>query len=308
MGFVMRKFLFCFLIFNLFFINSSLISESTIYSPDIEIDQSFTYEIITSSLDVTHKRKHFVVEDVFQFGLQQFSISNPIEISVINYTDSYVNFTLSCQGSNFSLIDPLDPALLYNYYSVYLSHFLFFPQMIASSFAYDYIEYGNFNSSYFAIGLQLGTFFFFSTNSTVWISIQEILSFLEDKDNYNINSDDFDVVFSYLDSDGLIYIEGWYSGDITYSNVSTVVNSGFQLVFNKTSGVLQGLRIKGSVDGIYGDFRSTCYTEFHMELLNYDLPEFSLYNHITPVFGSYMFYFGLVLIPIIIIRKKCERK
>lgn len=301
MGFVMRKFLFCFLIFNLFFINSSLISESTIYSPDIEIDQSFTYEVITSSLDVSHKREHFVKDEVFQYFLQQFSISNPITISVVNVSDIVINYTLSCQGSNFSRLSSLNPTMV-DIMIVYFNNLLFYPVHIADNFYYDYIEHGNFSSGYYATGLQLDdTLFFISTNNTVWTLLQENLAFIESEENYNLN----DVVeTSYLDSNGLIYIEGWFSGVIDYNKVRAFANNGFQLVFNKTSGLLYGVRIKGSYDGVFENFRLTCHTEFHLELLNYDLPEFSLYDHVTPVFGSYMFYFGLVLIPIIIIRKK----
>ena len=129
MGFVMRKFLFCFLIFNLFFINSSLISESTIYSPDIEIDQSFTYEVITSSLDVSHKREQYIKDDVFQYNLQQFSISNPISISVVNVSDIVINYTLSCQGSNFSRLSPLLPSFLDSLMSVYINNLLFYQSL-----------------------------------------------------------------------------------------------------------------------------------------------------------------------------------
>lgn len=96
MGFFMKKFLFCFLIFNLFLVNSSFANTSTVYSPDIEIGQFFTYEVITSSLDVTHKREQFVKENVFHYYMQQFSIDNHVEISVVNVTNEIVNFTFSC--------------------------------------------------------------------------------------------------------------------------------------------------------------------------------------------------------------------
>lgn len=308
MGFVMRKFLFCFLIFNLFFINSSLISNSTTYSPNVENGQTFTYEIITSSLDVTHKREQYIKDEVFQYNLQQFSISNPITISVVNVSDIVINYTLSCQGSNFSRLSPFDPTELDSYMRMYFNNLLFYPESIADNFYYDYIEYGNFSSGYYATGLQLDdTLFFISTNNTMWTLLQENLAFIESEENYNIDDVDFEVETSYLDSNGLIYIEGWFSGVIDYNKVRAFANNGFQLVFNKTSGLLYGVRIKGSYDGVYENFGLTCHTEFHMELLNYDLPEFSLYDHVTPVFGSYMFYFGLVLIPIIIIRKKCAR-
>lgn len=190
---------------------------------------------------------------------------------------------------------------------VFIRHFLIYPEIIASNFAYDYIEFGNFNSCYYSIGLQLETLFFLTVNNSVWNSLQEVLSYYENKDNYYEN-DDFEVATVFIDSNGLIYLEGWFSGALAYDDEEYVINNGFQWVFNKTSGVLYGLRIKGSMDGKYDDFRIACHTEFHMELLNYDLPEFSLYDHVTPVFGSYMIYFRLVLIPIIIIRKKCERK
>lgn len=308
MGLFVRKFLLWFLISSLLFVNISYISESPPCSPDVEIGQSFTYEIITSSLDVTHKREHFVKDDVFQYFLQQFSISNPITISVVNVSDLVINYTLSCQGNNFSRLSPLDLTMLDSHMSVYFNNLLFYPENVASNFYYDYIEYGNFSSGYYATGLQLDdALFFISTNNTMWTILQENLAFIESEENYNIDEVDFEVETSYLDSNGLIYIEGWFSGVIDYEKVRAFANNGFQLVFNKTSGLLYGVRIKGSYDGVYENFRLTCHTEFHMELLNYDLPEFSLYDHVTPVFGSYMFYFGFVLIPIIIIRKKIKR-
>jgi len=309
LGFNLRKILFCILITSLLFVNTSFICESTTFSPDLEIDQSFTYEVITTSLDVSHKREHFVKDEVFQYFLQQFSISNPITISVVNVSDIVINYTLSCQGSNFSRLSPLDPTMLDSYMIVYFNNLLFYPEYIASNFYYDYIEYGNFSSGYLATGLQLDdTLFFISTNNTMWTLLQENLAFIESEDNYNLDDVDFEVETSYLDSNGLIYIEGWFSGVIDYNKVRAFANNGFQLVFNKTSGLLYGVRIKGSYDGVFENFRLTCHTEFHMELLNYDLPEFSLYDYVTPVFGSYMFYFGLVLIPILIIRRKFARK
>jgi len=309
MGLFVRKFLLWFLISSLLFVNISYISESPPCSLDVEIGQSFTYEVITSSLDVSHKREQYVKEDVFQYFLQQFSISNPIAISVVNISDLVINYTLSCQGSNFSRLSPLLPSFLDSLMSVYINNLLFYPVSIADNFYYDYIEYGNFSSGYIATGLQLDDILFFiSTNNTMWTILQENLAFYESEENYNIGNDDFKVETSYLDTNGLIYIEGWFSGVIDYNKVRAFANNGFQLVFNKTSGLLYGVRIKGSYDGVFENFGLTCHTEFHMELLNYDLPEFSLYDHVTPVFGSYMFYFGLVLIPIIIIRKKCARK
>lgn len=307
MGLFVRKFLLWFLISSLLFVNISYISESPPCSPDVEIDQSFTYEVITSSLDVSHKREHFVKDDVFQYFLQQFSKSSPITISVVNVSDWIINYTFSCQGSNISRLSPLDPTMLYSHMSQYINNLLFYSENIASNFYYDYIEYGNFSSGYYATGLQLEELFFISTNTTMWTSLQEILAFYESEDNYNIGDDDFEVETSYLDTNGLIYLEGWFSGVIDYNKVRAFANNGFQLVFNKTSGLLYGVRIKGSYDGVFENFGLTCHTEFHMELLNYDLPEFSLYDHVTPVFGSYMFYFGLVLIPVIIIRKKIKR-
>jgi hypothetical protein len=305
MGFVLRKILFCLLIINLFFVNGSFIGESAIYSSNIEIDQSFTYEIISSSLDVSHRREHLVKEDVFQYDLQQFLITSPITISVVNITELVVNYTFSCQNYNVSRLSPLTPEMLTTYFYVYFNYLLFLPEIIASNFVNDYNEFGNFSSSYYSIGLQLEALFFITTNNTIWTSVQEILGFIESAENYNLgNLDDFDVKTSYSESNGLVFLEGWFSGVIDYSNVRTVANNGFLLVFNKTSGLLYGSWNKGSIDGVYENFRITCHTEFQMELLGYDLPDFSLYDHVTPVFGSYMFYFGFVLVPVIILSKK----
>lgn len=307
MGFVLRKILFCLLIINLFFVNGSFIGESSTYSSNIEIGQSFTYEIISSSLDVSHKREHLVKDDVFQYDLQQFLITSPITISVVNITELVVNYTFSCQDYNVSRLSPLLPEMLNSLFSVYFNNLLFFPESIATNFVNSYNEFGNFSSSYYSNGLQLDALFFISTNNSLLTSVQENLAFYETEENYNIDSIDFEVETTYLDSNGLIYMEGWFSGVIDYNKVRSVVNNGFQLVYNKTSGLLYGLRVKGSFDGVYTNFGITCYTEFHMELLNYDLPDFSLYDHVTPVFGSYFIYFGFVLVPIIILRKKITR-
>ncbi|NHJ49175.1 MAG: hypothetical protein FK733_15410 [Asgard group archaeon] len=83
-----------------------------------------------------------------------------------------------------------------------------------------------------------------------------------------------------------IYYEGIYHHNVTEGSELILVHSNvkhnLQMAFNKTNGVMLGIRVKGTLSGVANETAIFIQYEQHTELEGYNLPNFEFGVDITP--------------------------
>jgi hypothetical protein len=180
-----------------------------------------------------------------------------------------------------------EPDLLNSFIAVYFSYYLQTTLAIATFTASDFDEYGDFDSTDASLGMRLEALFFVPPNETIWSIWEETCEWYSN--GSAIKTEFFDGVtkcnFELVDD--IVLIESWTHGRIKQDHREGYHNQGFLTAYNKTTGVLLGLRSKGTFYGmVLGNYIVDSSSELHLELASFDLPEFSLYTtNSTPSLG-----------------------
>ncbi|MEA2071129.1 MAG: choice-of-anchor S family protein [Asgard group archaeon] len=279
--------------------------------------ESFIYEIITSDLYSSINSEEFNVSS-FQFGGHQFS-GGPVEISVTGVTDDAVNYTTSCQ--NVSINETIFDKSTFDVKSLFMffiSYYYLYVMSVGRSIHDSFSSAGNFSSIFYSDGLSLDLMMYFiGTGESNWNFLENLAYDLNNSSSDLIQYGDFYFLPSsaiYYESDNVVSFESWFNGVLSIpNNFQAKISNGFTFAYNKSNGVLLGLRTKGTFDGEIDGDSVYCSTEFHIELENYNLNDFTLYTDpsITEE-GSLSFmhpiFTFIVIIPLITFiqrRKQC---
>ncbi|NHJ48498.1 MAG: hypothetical protein FK733_12000 [Asgard group archaeon] len=300
----MKKIFGFILIISLFF-GVSFVNVQSADDYSILEGKTFVYDVVASSIKATVSGKHFSIE-AFQLNEIQFSINNFLEMSYTSYDYPFVHFSLSCDGQdfNFAFIDSdIWKNVIFDYYMLQ-------SYGIAILFQQAFENTGNLSTSPFAIGLDLKMMLYFViANQTTWDQFQDLSIWyaslsLDDPENYV----SFFSNSTYYELNDIAYFEGFLqTTDYTSGGHEGTANHGFLCAYNMTNGVLLGFKSKGFFDGkLYGD-KTFCETELHIELVDYDLPDYSLFTETIDFTIVYIVTFGSFFFAIVIVVKRRKK-
>ncbi|MBN1329563.1 MAG: hypothetical protein JXA54_08830 [Candidatus Heimdallarchaeota archaeon] len=283
---------------------SFIIETHSSFVPSTLVGQSFVYNVLTSNLNVTLDRKDYFV-DTFQFEQQQYPAQTDVEIVVNASNYNNINYTQTIGTDSYNIKFPYLVDMAYSYVYVLTDYYSDYALDIASTIMSDYIEEGNFSSSSYGSGLLLELAYFLPPNETIWSIFQTISSNQLNTSNYDEIVFDIIVQSSYTEQNGFVYLESYINCKIYKRDYyDGKLNNGFLLIYEKSTGVLYGLHIKGTFDGKLLNRSIRCDTEFHIELADYDMPELSLYTALTPNAGIVLISFGLTICAVFTIKRK----
>lgn len=278
-------------------------TQSTVVPTSLD-GQSFVYNVITCELNVTLDRKDYFV-DTFQFKQQQYPAQTDVEIAVNASNDNNINYTQTIGTDNYNIKFPYLVDMAYSYVYVLTDYYSDYALDIASIIMSDYDESSNFSSSSYGSGLLLELAYFLPPNETIWNTFQTISSNQLNTSNYDEIVFDIIVQSSYTEQNGFVYLESYINCKIYERDYyDGKLNNGFLLIYEKSTGVLYGLHIKGTFDGKLLNKSIRCDTELHIELADYDMPELSLYTALSPNAGLVIISFGLTICAIVTIKRK----
>ena len=276
-------------IFNVNFNNSTLNSEN------IE-GESFVYEVLKSNLDLTFNKEHFS-SNTFQIERIQFPTSDNVHLFVDNYSSEKIYYTISCANYQETDHSMYNPSKLESYLIGIFTLYLDLPFAIASSLVRSYEDGGNYAQSYFRHGLRLFAVYFLPVSTPMWMIMDEINTWFNNQSGVNTLYYAAGTARSEcIIDDDFVHLEIWFHGTLDYESfdgekVEGDVNSGFLTVYNKTNGVLLGLRYLGTFNGKINNKKVDFIDELQLELLSFDLPSLSLYSVFTPNASIYNIFF-----------------
>lgn len=299
----MKKIIFFIFICSLFTSCFTLEGNSTTHRTNNLKEQSFVYEILTSTIDTTIRRDHYSI-NTFQINGNQFSTDNSVRLTVNNYTSDFINYTLSCSDYETQESFPFNDSLTYLF--VYINYYKYSAFSMASWIAFDVSNQNDFNNTYYSKGLELEILYFLPPTENLWDYFEELSLFFNNQSNINTEIiTDGTIQCQYNETDEMVQFESWVYGSTKNADYNGDFNCGLITVYNKTSGVLNGLRTIGSYTGKINGIKIDYFHELHLELSNYNLPELSIYSEIASLPGIFFTTLSfLIIIPILTRRKK----
>ncbi len=299
----MRKYVTLSLIIGLCFASFICETQASFNPADIA-GQSFVYNVVTTNMNVTLEGKDYSVNS-FLFNGEQYPSNSDVEITVDSINDSEVNYTQTIASDNYNICFPYSSEYMGVYLLVLLSYYHGFPLFIASRIMEDYDEYGNFSSAYYSRGLQFELVYFIPDNETIWNVFESLSTGFQNQSNYNSKISLVNSQTSYTEENGLIYFES-YVNYLIYERelYDGELNNGFLVIYEKSTGILQGINIKGTYDGKILKKRIRCDTEFQVEIADFDMPELTLYTALSPNAGLAIISLSLTICAVVTIKRK----
>lgn len=284
-------------------------------------DQSFTYDIITSKIDVSVNRNDFSI-DTFHVAGYQFSTSQSIEINVTYVELEALNYSITCDDVTFNTSLYVSSIGFEAWASMFFYKFSTESVFIPKSFQGSYSSYGTLSQGSYSSGFPLNynILYFIPPKISTWDFLQEISQrqstnpyFYSQSTPVSEKYGDLILNSSYSEQNDLVILENYVYAYLIEFEIEGIINNGCSYAFNKTNGVLYGLRSIGYFDGEISGYKVHCESEFHMELSGFDLSDHSFYSgidYIDPVRTAIIFigiFSTLLIVPIIAISIRKRR-
>ncbi|HUT79615.1 MAG TPA: choice-of-anchor S family protein [Candidatus Bathyarchaeia archaeon] len=274
----------------------------------VTVDSTFTYDVVASDYNVTFGVNSAEVSG-YEIDGHYFDDGTQVILNVTEIDSLGITFNMSAGGYTEEFYDTTIATILE--YSL----LMLYPIIAIEQIAFEEWNQNDVEDNHLGV-LMLP---FISVNESTWNDLIQIA------DNIHTNGD-----FSYATLVSGITMDATYTNATDYflfdflltANINetvdfmskeaflnTTINHKFQFAYSKDSGVMLGMRIKGSISGFSNGTIFDIDYNYHTEREGYDLPAFALGGPTWPFPGfEYLLAIGaltsiVVLIPIIRKRK-----
>lgn len=272
---------------------------------ELDVNDFFIYEIESSKFYAKIDQNETIIKN-YKFGSHEFPVGTEINATV---TDINIGVEFTFLIENYSRIGYLSS----NWFAVLGEIYTYFTTYQTMTLVEDWDDLWKVETVLFQLKpyidpSPLNLDFLSSLGDTITNSMYV----------WKFHNPNLEYEFDYIDSEGVIYFESWFGGNIN-NDFGTIIGftssyqstfdfgNNFQLSLNKQTGVVQGFGFQGWVDGVINNKQVKVSLEMQYELAGYNLPKYAygLYRNFASGFGLLITLFTLILlIPIWQMRKK----
>lgn len=273
--------------------------------------EAFSYEVITSDVYALIDDNEFT-SSAFQLNGEQFNVSDALNVTVSGASISDINYTVACKNTEINHTVTNDN---YHLYSIefLISYYYLYVLQIATTIESGYSSAdGNFSTMTLANGLLIDPLSFFVGDfANNWIYLEQLAIDMNSTTNVLYSNATFLPASTfYYESNNLVRFESFFYSRLKSSILDAEVSNSFSCVFNKSNGVLLGIKTKGSLNGLINEKSVYCLVDLQIVEESYDLPEYEYYYEIPKplsLTNFALFTFGSFAIAVVF-RKIRKRK
>ncbi|MBN1329848.1 MAG: hypothetical protein JXA54_10275 [Candidatus Heimdallarchaeota archaeon] len=271
----------------------------------VTVGTTYTYDIVNSDYNVTFGI-HSAEVSGYEIDGQPFNENTQVVLNITEITEFGITYNVSADGYTEEIYDSVAFSMLEFYYILMLYPIFMTTQIIFSTWDQSSVEQGHLGA------LMLP---FLSVNGTTWNILIQLANGIHTTGN----------LYSYTFASG-VTMDATYTNTTDYfifdflltakiaetveymtqgALLNATIEHKFKFAYSKNSGVMSGMRLKGSVSGFSNGTILDIDYNYLTEREGYDLPAFALGRPTWPFPGfEYFIAFGaltslVALIPII---------
>ena len=253
---------------------STILPKNT--SAAVTIGDTYHYKVVSSRISALAGSNSVKSRGIYFYG-DNYPVGSIVDVYVTSIGDGFV--------ANLSIGDN---SRLYSYSMEYIKHILFDLLTMASYYTYALIL--SWNNAYFEEGFYLKLYPYIKPTEEYWSFLNDtgdlLVTELKEYEDLG-HSIKYDYLFE--DSNNKIYFETWNKGQVN-GEIDAVLGypfglpancyfeNRFQIVFEKSTGLLLGMHLKGETKGEIDQGAVKINLNFKIEKTNYNLPLFKLAN------------------------------
>jgi len=285
-----------------------LASTQSLSASTISYEETYTYDVLSSDCNFKISNTDHAV-DIFKVRSElDVTAQSTVEFTDITPDEGaeLINYTMSCGADSIAMSDPYsvnDCSFINGFYD---KSWMFFSYYLVLNTMSHYT--GDFSLTPYADAVPTPKFLIFQyPNQSIWDYFRNVVAKWFNAGYRGIDGIGDDETFYVTTESDFIILEGNMYGELDSVNCTRgTISNGFQFVYHKTTGVLQGYKTKGTFNGYFNNIKVVCNHDFHMELVGYNMPTYSLFTSL----GFKTFYFSLflglsvIVLPIIVKRRR----